>query len=62
MCSSDLDEKKKMQRILTRKGFLDDKVDGIIGPNTINAIRAFQTSIGVTPDGYPSQELLKQLR
>ncbi len=56
------DEKKKMQRILTRKGFLDDKVDGIIGPNTINAIRAFQTSIGVTPDGYPSQELLKQLR
>lgn len=56
------DEKKKMQRILTRKGFLDDKVDGIIGPNTINAIRAFQNSIGVTPDGYPSQELLKQLR
>ncbi|WP_417274087.1 lytic murein transglycosylase [Celeribacter halophilus] len=55
-------EKKQMQRILKRKGFLDDKVDGIIGPNTTNAIRAFQTSIGVTPDGYPSQTLLKQLR
>lgn len=42
-------EKKKMQRILKRKGYLDDKVDGIIGPNTINAIRDFQRSIGVTP-------------
>ena len=55
-------EKKKMQRILKRKGFLDDKVDGIVGPNTINAIRAFQTSIGATPDGYPSQKLLENLR
>jgi membrane-bound lytic murein transglycosylase B len=55
-------EKEQMQRILKRKGFLDDKVDGIIGPNTINAIRAYQTSVGVTPDGYPSQEFLKLLR
>ncbi|TNE63434.1 MAG: lytic murein transglycosylase [Rhodobacteraceae bacterium] len=55
-------EKQQMQRILKRKGFLDDKVDGIIGPNTINAIRAYQTSVGVTPDGYPSQEFLKLLR
>ncbi|SFK24287.1 lytic murein transglycosylase [Celeribacter marinus] len=55
-------EKKQMQRILKRKGFLDDKVDGIIGPNSINAIRDFQRSIGVTPDGYPSQTLLGQLR
>lgn len=55
-------EKKQMQRILKRKGFLDDKIDGIIGPNTINAIRAFQASIGKTPDGYPSQTLLKDLR
>lgn len=55
-------EKKQMQRILTRKGFLDDKVDGIIGPNTINAIRTFQESIGVTPDGYASKTLLDQLK
>lgn len=55
-------EKKQMQRILTRRGFLDDKVDGIIGPNTINAIRAFQTSVGVTPDGYPSQGVLRLLK
>ena len=55
------EEKKRMQRILTRKGFLDDKIDGIIGPNTINAIRDFQRSIGVTPDGYPSKKLLSLL-
>jgi membrane-bound lytic murein transglycosylase B len=55
-------EKKKMQRILKRKGFLDDKVDGLIGPNTINAIRDFQRSIGITQDGYPSQTLLGHLK
>ncbi|MCA0042032.1 lytic murein transglycosylase [Celeribacter litoreus] len=55
-------EKKEMQRILKREGFLDDKVDGIVGPNTINAIRDYQTSIGVTPDGYPSQTLLQHLK
>jgi membrane-bound lytic murein transglycosylase B len=41
------EDKKKMQRILKRKGFLDDKVDGLIG---------------VTPDGYPSKTLLSHLR
>lgn len=55
-------EKKDMQRRLTRKGFLDDKIDGIIGPNTINAIREFQRSVGATPDGYPSQTLMKLLK
>jgi len=55
-------QKKEMQRKLRRAGFLDDKVDGIIGPNTINAIRAFQESVGVTPDGYASQDVLKLLK
>lgn len=55
-------QKKQMQRRLIRKGFDLEKVDGIIGPNTINAIRAFQLSVGVTPDGYPSQKFLKLLK
>ncbi|PHQ99687.1 MAG: murein transglycosylase [Marinosulfonomonas sp.] len=55
-------EKKEMQRRVIRKGFELEKVDGIIGPNTINAIRAYQTSVGVTPDGFASQNLLKLLR
>ncbi len=55
-------EKKEMQRRLKRKGFALEKIDGIIGPNTVNQIRAFQTSVGATPDGFPSQKLLKLLR
>jgi membrane-bound lytic murein transglycosylase B len=55
-------EKKDMQKRLVKLGFLDDKIDGIIGPNTINAIRSFQISRGVTPDGYPSEELLALLK
>lgn len=55
-------QKKDMQRLLGRRGFETQKIDGIIGPNTIAAIRAFQTSIGVTPDGYASSNLLKRLR
>ncbi len=55
-------EKKDMQGRLARLGFLDDKIDGIIGPNTTDAIRAFQKSRGVTPDGYPSEALMRLLR
>lgn len=55
-------EKKEMQRLLTAKGFDTDGVDGIIGPNTIQAIRRFQASQGMTADGYPSYEVLTRLR
>jgi len=56
------DERMEMQRRLQRKGFGVEKIDGIIGPNTVNAIRAFQQSVGATPDGLPSQELLALLK
>ena len=55
-------EKQEMQRLLTRKGFNTQGVDGIIGPNTIRAIRSFQSSVGMIPDGYASYEVLKRLR
>ena len=56
------DQKKEMQQRLQRRGFALEKIDGIIGPNTVKAIRAYQKSLGVTPDGFPSQALLKQLK
>ncbi|WP_299786353.1 lytic murein transglycosylase [uncultured Marivita sp.] len=56
------DERKEMQRLLTSKGFDTKKIDGKIGPLTINAVRAFQTSIGDIPDGYASLNILKKLR
>lgn len=55
-------QKQQLQRRLTRAGFDTDGTDGIIGPNTIAAIRAYQASIGVTPDGFASQDVLRRLR
>ena len=55
-------ERKELQRLLRRKGFDTQKIDGKIGPLTIEAIRAYQRSIGETPDGYASLDLLKKLR
>ena len=56
------EERKEMQRLLTSKGFDTRKIDGRIGPLTINAVRAFQKSIGDIPDGYASLKLLDKLR
>lgn len=56
------DERIEMQRLLNAKGFDTQKIDGKIGPLTINAVRAFQTSIGDIPDGYASLNILKKLR
>lgn len=56
------DERKELQDRLTRAGFSTQGVDGRIGPNTIDAVRSYQKSAGLTPDGYPSLRLLERLR
>ncbi|WP_371225040.1 lytic murein transglycosylase [Roseovarius sp. 2305UL8-3] len=56
------EQRKEIQRRLKRKGYPLEKIDGILGPNTTRSIKAFQQSIGVTPDGFPSAELLQQLK
>ncbi len=55
-------ERKEMQRLLTKRGFDTKGVDGKIGPLTIAAVRAYQRSIGMVPDGYASLNILKKLR
>jgi membrane-bound lytic murein transglycosylase B len=55
-------EKSEMQKRLTAAGFDTLGVDGIIGPNTIAAIRSFQSSVGMIPDGYASYEILRRLK
>jgi membrane-bound lytic murein transglycosylase B len=55
-------ERKEMQKLLTRRGFDTQGVDGRIGPKTISAVRAFQQANGLTPDGYASLKLLRRLR
>jgi membrane-bound lytic murein transglycosylase B len=56
------DERRELQQRLTAAGFPTNGVDGIVGPNTIEAVRRFQQSQGAVPDGYASLRLLEQLR
>jgi membrane-bound lytic murein transglycosylase B len=55
-------ERIELQELLTSKGYEPGAADGIIGANTRKAVRAFQQSLGLPADGYPSHELLQQLK
>lgn len=55
-------EREEMQRMLTALGHDTKGADGVVGPNTRAAIRAFQSSRGLPADGYDSAELLALLR
>jgi len=55
-------EREELQTRLTSAGFSTGGVDGIIGPDTIDAVRRYQASRGLTPDGYASLALLQRLR
>ena len=56
------DDRIALQRGLTSRGFDTQGADGVIGPNTESAIRAYQASAGLAVTGTPSQELLIRLR
>ena len=56
------DERMEMQQRLQARGYPVEKIDGMIGPQTTEAIRAFQRSVGVSPDGFPSQDVLALLK
>ncbi|MEO0752815.1 MAG: lytic murein transglycosylase [Pseudomonadota bacterium] len=56
------EQKKELQRRLKRKGFAIEKIDGLIGPNSRSAIRAYQQSVGMSPDGYASQDVLRRIK
>lgn len=55
------EDKKAMQRQLTKIGYSTNGVDGQIGPNTRKAIRGWQKANGLPADGYLEQRLFKQL-
>ncbi|MEM1352779.1 MAG: lytic murein transglycosylase [Pseudomonadota bacterium] len=50
-----------LQEGLTRAGFDTQGTDGVIGPKTLNAIRAYQSSSGLPVTGTPSRDLLTAL-
>ncbi|HEY4343638.1 MAG TPA: lytic murein transglycosylase [Parvibaculum sp.] len=55
-------EREELQTLLTAKGYDHGKADGIIGYNTRKAIRSYQSSVGLPPDGYPTSSLLEKMR
>lgn len=57
-----LAERTELQERLTARGYDTGGSDGRLGPNSVEAIRAYQVASGLTPDGYPSLALLNRLR
>ncbi|MGE6386283.1 lytic murein transglycosylase [Pseudomonas sp. NPDC078416] len=55
-------ERIELQTLLSARQYDAGAPDGIIGANTRKAIRSAQQSFGWPADGYPTQELLVQLR
>ena len=56
-----VNEIKKLQTELIRLGYDAGPIDGKSGPITRQAIREYQLSIGLVPDGQPDSELLKKI-
>lgn len=52
----------ELQQALNRRGFNVGTADGKAGPVTRRAIRAYQHSRGLIPDGYPSVVLLARIK
>lgn len=54
-------DRKRLQERLTAAGFDTEGADGVIGPKTRAAIRAYQASAGLPVSGEPSLALLRRL-
>lgn len=62
--TASIDMKKaimNIQAILNNNGFDTGRPDGIIGTKTTNAIKEFQASIGMKPDGQITDKLVQEL-
>ncbi len=57
-----LDDRRALQRGLTRRGFDAGTPDGVLGNKTEAALRAYQAANGLPVTGQPSRGLLDRLR
>jgi lytic murein transglycosylase len=55
-------ERLEMQQLLARQGFDVGEPDGRLGGKTRIAVRSFQASAGLVPDGFASGSVLAKLR
>ncbi len=55
-------EIRQLQRLLIRRGYDTGGTDGKVGPKTRSAVREYQTSQGLPPDGYVSIFILEHIR
>ena len=56
------DERRELQELLNRKGFDTGEPNGRLGPKARAAVRDYQASIGLIPDGFASATILARLR
>ena len=62
MEKAQINDIKDLQRLLTAGGYDTGGADGVVGPNTRLAIKAFQKKSLLPADGYPTMGLLERLR
>lgn len=55
-------ELHEMQTLLAGQGHRPGSIDGLMGPDTARALRAFQKDHGLPADGFPDAEMLRRLR
>lgn len=53
---------EEMQALLNARGFDAGTPDGLVGPQTREALRAFQLAEGLPADGYPTLDIIELLR
>jgi len=56
-----VEQVKRMQNLLIRKGFDVGGADGVVGAKTRDAIKKMQIKYGLPADSYPSADLLRRL-
>jgi lytic murein transglycosylase len=56
------EERLELQQHLARHGYDVGEPDGLFGPKTRSALRAFQAAAGGVPDGFATASLLERLR
>jgi lytic murein transglycosylase len=56
------DERRELQELLLKKGFDGGTPTGRLGAKTRAAVRDYQASIGLVPDGFASASILARLR